>query len=214
MKSHEGRESTWLSNTHLQGRLSQSLQRRPFLWYRGKGTSQGQAELCLAAGDLPQSGDEASERRCLWAQDSVRSSHLHPAVVVVDHRSHLRLLEHDLGHPHCREQGRDQSRGSNTTHASCHGHISPGYKHCSSMQPMGPLPTPHLPHMLPHRSLFQGWQLRPMLPHTAILHIHIGGNTQWAPPARRGAVPAPHLRTPVCWHLAQLLPERGRKWGV
>lgn len=33
----------------------------------------------------------------------MRNSHLHPAVVVVNHRSHLCLLKHDLRHPHCQE---------------------------------------------------------------------------------------------------------------
>lgn len=38
----------------------------------------------------------------VWG-DCMRNSHLHPAVVVVNHRGHLRLLKHDLRHPHYRE---------------------------------------------------------------------------------------------------------------
>lgn len=81
-----------------------------------------------------------SKRGRLWAQHCVRSSHLHPAGVVVNHGSHLCLLEHDLGHPHCREQGGAHSTGTNGTHTSCCGHVSIGYKPCTASGSWDTLP--------------------------------------------------------------------------
>jgi len=112
------------------------------------GTSR--AVLC-SWGPAPGSG-RGLQRGSLRAQDPVWSSHLYPAVVVVDHGCHLRLLEHDLRHPHCRERGRDQRRGTNATHTSCHSHISAGHTHCTSLQRTGPPSRPSPPPTLPHRS--------------------------------------------------------------
>lgn len=89
------------SAAHLQRRLCQRLQRRPLLQSRGKVASEGRAQPCSAPGGLPQAEERGSKSGTCG--HSVRSIHLHPAVVVVDHCSHLRLLEHDLRHPHCRE---------------------------------------------------------------------------------------------------------------
>lgn len=215
MESHGARRAPGPCNAHLQRRLCQSLQRRPLLWDRGKGTSQGQAELCSPTGDLPQAVDKLSKRGSLWAQDSVRSSHLHPAVVVVDHCSHLCLLEHDLGHPHCREQGRAQSRDSNTTRAPCCGHISTGYKHCTASSSWNTLPPLTFPTccstgappgprwVLQSPSTLQGESVALVATSSSLFRV-------WHPkPHFTMPVPAPHLHIPVCRHLAPSLPGGG-----
>lgn len=169
--------------------------------------------MCFATGDLPQAVDKVSKKGSLWAQDSLSSSHLHPAVVVVDHRSHLCLLEHDLRHPHCREQGRGQNRDTNATHTMCCGHVSTGYKPCTAPSSQD---TPHLPRMLPHRSC-----PRPKVssPTPQCLTRGINGSRghfrqliPWMAPKATpdDASSAPHLHIPVCQHLALLLPGRGR----
>lgn len=178
MESHRAGRTPSPGDAHLQGRLCQSLQRRPLLQDRGKGTSRVLG-ICHRQGRAA-----SSERGSLWAQDCVRSSHLHPAVVVVDHRSHLCLLEHDLGHPDCREQGRGQSRGTNATHTSCCGHVSTGYKPCTAPSTWDTLPPLTCPSGAPpgprwvlqppstlkwesmalvatSGSLFQGWHTKP-----------------------------------------------------
>lgn len=210
MESHRAGRAPGPSDAHLQGRLCQSLQCRPLLWDRVKGTSEGQAELCFCL----QAVDKVSKRSSLWAQDSVSSSHLHPAVVVVDHRSHLCLLEHDLGHPHCREQGRAQNRGSNTMHTSCFDHISSGYKPCTASSSWDTLPPLTFPTCCPTRAPpGPSWVVQPP---GALQGESMALSRQLIPRMAPKShitmpVPAPHLHIPVCRHPAPSLPGRGRR---